>query len=373
VVDIAKLIENIPQYKQTGVQTLKLKHLYLKTPDSIIDPSEAASWLPLRPSVVEERISEPEKLPRLAEELHRQGLTLMVEIPAMSANTTGRMEYELERAVMTAVVYWAERGVDGISIMGLENFSEDPFLPGNVQTWSSKFDQYGTSPNTKVLSGPLLLPHRMEAHTPGEGEEDSLAYTGIRDFSLLDTTLRLGTAELNQAIVGAVAEAAVWDLAPSQPWINWNLDGEHEELNNAELAFLMFLPGSVSIRGLQSEDLVQRLAAIRAAAVPVFMNGNYKTCHGHCTSYKEKELNHVVHVLENDLLLLERSFSRRNRYMVVANLGTGNVSLHDASKLYAGGEVVLDTLNLDRQQGDFVNFKDAELSGKQAYVIKFPK
>merc|ERR1712115_440050 len=100
---------------------------------------------------------------------------------------------------------------------------------------------------------------------------------------------------------------------------------EGKKLNNAELAFLMFLPGTVSLGEMHSdEDLVERLAKIRAAAVPVFMNGNYKTCHGHCTNFAEKELNHVVHVLDNNLLLLERSFSRRNRYMVVANLAPTN-------------------------------------------------
>merc|ERR1712203_233238 len=149
-----------------------------------------------------------------------------------------------------------------------------------------------------------------------------------------------------------------------------------EKMGNAELAFLMFLPGTVSLGQTHwDEVLVQRLAEIRAAAVPIFMNGNYKTCHGHCTNFAEKELNHVVHVLENDLLLLERSFSRRNRYMVVANLGNGNSSLHDVSKLYAGGELILDTENPGRAEefSHYVDFKDAELSGMQAYVIKFPK
>jgi len=190
----------------------------------------------------------------------------------------------------------------------------------------------------------------------------------------MGTTLNLGSEKLTSAIVDAVAEAAMWDLAPSQPWINWALQGkEVDQLSNAELTFLMFLPGTVSLGQTHwDEDLVERLAKIRAAAVPIFMNGNYKTCHGHCTNFAEKELNHVVHVLEDNLLLLERSFSRRNRYMVVANVGTSNSSLHDVSKLYAGGELILDTHNPARES-QYVDFKDAELPGMQAYVIKFPK
>merc|ERR550532_1797531 len=261
-VDIVKLINNIPRYQRIGVQTLKLKHLYLSTPDSDLNLLNSSSWLPLESEFAKSRISQPDLLSTLALELHNAGMTLMVEIPAFQSNATdGKMDYMLERAIMTAVVTWAKSGVDGISIVGLQS------------------------------------------------------------FSLLDTTLNLGSEKLTSDIVDAVGKAAMWDLAPSQPWINWALEGkEVDQLSNAELAFLMFLPGTVSLGQVHwDEDLVERLAKIRAAAVPIFMNGNYKTCHGHCTNFAEKELNHVVHVLENNLLLLERSFSRRNRYMVVTN------------------------------------------------------
>ena len=387
-VDIVKLLYNIPRYKQIGVQTLKLKHLYLSTPDTDLNPLNSSNWLPLESELAKSRISQPELLSTLALELHNAGMTLMVEIPAFQGNATdGKMDYQLERAIMTAVVTWAERGVDGISIVGLEHFSGDPFLPGNVQTWSTKFQQYGTSPNTKILAGPSRLPSNIEAQfSAAEGDEElSAAFTGIQSFNLLDTTLKLGSEKLMSEIVDAVSQAAMWDLAPSQPWINWALEGkEVDQLSNAELAFLMLLPGTVSLTDGQTdplggqihwdEDLVERLASIRAAAVPIFMNGNYKTCHGHCTNFAEKELNHVVHVLRNNLLLLERSFSRRNRYMVIANMGTTNSSLHDVSKLYAGGDLILDTQNPAREgESHYVDFKDAELSGMQAYVIKFPK
>ena len=378
-VDIVKLIVNIPRYKRIGVQTLKLKHLYLSTPDSDLNPLNSSSWLPLESEFAMSRISQPELLSTLALELHSANMTLMVEIPAFQGNALdGKMDYVLERAIMTAVVTWAQNGVDGISIVGLERFSRDSFLPGNVRTWSRKLQQYGTSPNTKILAGPSQLPSNIEEKFPAvEGDDElSAAFTGIQSFNLLDATLNLGSKELTSGIVDAVAQAAMWDLAPSQPWINWALQGkEADQLSNAELAFLMFLPGTVSLGQVHwNEDLVERLAKIRAAAVPIFMNGNYKTCHGHCTNFAEKELNHVVHVLENNLLLLERSFSRRNRYMVVANVGTSNSSLHDVSKLFAGGELILDTHNPGREEeGQYIDFKDAELSGMQAYVIKFPK
>lgn len=325
--------------------------------------------------MVQSWIDKPDLLPTLAEALHKHGMTLMVEIPALKGNSTGKMGYELERAIMTAVVFWAELGVDGISILGLETFSGDPFLPGNIQTWKAKFNQYGSSPNTKILCGPSLLPHNIEMISPRvEGSDTSPAFVGIQSLGLLDATVKVGTDELNESIIETVDAATKWDLAPSQPWIHWSVEGDQEELSNAEMAFLMFLPGTVSLQVLpqENEELVRRFTSIRAAAVPVFMNGNYKKCHGHCTSYKEKEINHAVHVKENGLVFIERHFSRRHRFMVITNMGSANVSLSNISSLYTGGDVILDTSNLEREES-YVGFRDLILSAMQAYVIKFPK
>ena len=126
-VDIVKLIFNIPKYKRIGVQTVKMKQLYLKTPDSDLNRSDPNSWLAPDSEEAMSRVSQPELLPTLVQDLHNAGMTLMVEIPAFSGNTTGMMDYLLERAIMTAVVTWAQHGVDGISIVGLENFSRDQF------------------------------------------------------------------------------------------------------------------------------------------------------------------------------------------------------------------------------------------------------
>ena len=106
------------------------------------------------------------------------------------------------------------------------------------------------------------------------------------------------------------------------------------------------------------------------------MNGDYRPCRGRCRpgEKKEKESNHAIHVLSGGrLVLLERHFTRRHRYMVVANMADGAVELAGVAKLYSGGEVVLDTADTERAAGELVKFKDATLEGRQAFVIKFPK
>ena len=83
-------------------------------------------------------------------------------------------------------------------------------------------------------------------------------------------------------------------------------------------------------------------------------------------------------MLNNSLVLLERNFNRRNRYMVIANIADTNSSLADVASLYSSGDVILDTsyigdtsdLSSDPRQ---IKFKDADLPGKEALVIRFPK
>ena len=166
-------------------------------------------------------------------------------------------------------------------------------------------------------------------------------------------------------------------------------------LNNAELAFHLFLPGTISLSQAALDDahfaaaaavdgepragsssVLSRLIAIRRSAVPVNMNGDYRPCRGRCRpgEKKEKEANHAIHVLSGGrLVLLERHFTRRHRYMVVANMADGALGLAGVAKLYSGGEVVLDTADTERAAGEVVKFKDATLEGRQAFVIKFPK
>merc|ERR1719268_179741 len=122
----------------------------------------------------------------------------------------------------------------------------------------------------------------------------------------------------------------------------------------------------------ENQLLVSKLIAIRKAAVPILMNGNFKTCHGHCDGTPDKEINYKVHVFENNVLLMERHFNRRNRYMVIANLGSHNTSLSEVSSLYSGGDVILDTSDL-MKESTFVKLKDAVLERSHAFVIKFPK
>jgi len=283
--------------------------------------------------------------------------------------------------VTIAIKNWGEVGVDGISIVGLEHFWNDSYIATTAASWKTNFIKYGSSSNTKILTTSYLLPQNIEAFATKLKAEDASppGIAGIVSFDLLDATITLDSLQNNSATVETINSAARWDQAPTQPWINWNIKSHGPNLKNAEIAFQMLLPGTLNLQlaaldllNQENQLLVSKLIAIRKAAVPILMNGNFKTCHGHCDGNPDKEINYKVHVFENNILLMERHFNRRNRYMVIANLGNQNTSLLPVSSLYSGGDMILDTGDLNKES-EFVKFKDEVIDHNEAFVIKFPK
>eukprot|EP00092_Neocalanus_flemingeri_P039423 GFUD01042925.1.p1 GENE.GFUD01042925.1~~GFUD01042925.1.p1 ORF type:complete len:710 (-),score=133.40 GFUD01042925.1:683-2812(-) len=384
-INLTDLILNVPKFKEIGIQAIKLKNIYRQNPDDGNDPLsslDGSVWYSCTDDNVLRARLDVDLLSTLSQELHKHEMNLMVEIPAFEEITNhGMMSLFLIQNVTIAIKNWGEVGVDGISIIGLEHFGKDPYIATTAESWKTNFLKYGTSPNTKILTTSYLLPQNIEATATEEKAKETVlsGFAGIVSFDLLDATITLDSLKNNEDTVQMINNAANWDLAPSQPWINWNIKSHGANLKDAEIAFHMLLPGTLNLQltdidllDVDNQLLVSKLIAIRQTAVPIFMNGNFKTCHGHCDGTSEKELNYKVHVLEDNLILLERHFSRRNRYMVIANLGNNNASLLEVSSLYSGGDMILDTSDL-KKESEFVKFKDAVLASNHAFVIKFPK
>jgi len=384
-INLTDLILNIPKFKEIGIQAIKLKNIYRHSPDDdnyAFSSSDGSGWYSCTNDNILRARLDVDLLETLSQELHKNNMNLMVEIPAFEQTTkTDMMSLSLIQNVSMAIKNWGEVGVDGISIIGLEHFGKDPYIATTAKLWKTNLLKYGTSPNPKILTTTYLLPQNIEATgTKEKPKEDDLSgFAGIASFDLIDATISLESLQSNDSTVQMIKNATRWDLAPSQPWINWNIKSPASSLKEAEVAFHMLLPGTLSLHltnmdifGEDNQLLVSKLIAIRQAAVPIFMNGNFKTCHGHCDGTIEKELNYQIHTFKDNLLLLERNFNRRNRYMVICNLGGNITSLSEVSSLYSGGDIILDTSDLNKQS-EYVKFKDAVLDNNHAFVIKFPK
>jgi len=403
--NLTDLISALPRYNSLGIRAIKLRNLYRRTPPgNMSDETRVSDWFPCGDEVIHTRL-ELAMIRQLSESLHKHQMHLMVEIPTMEKiEPSGMMSLALIQNVTRDIKTWAELGVDAIGLVGLEMFARDPYIATTAELWKLNIQKYGTSPNRKVLSASYLLPMNLEkSRNSGIStdvvSEDSSSfaqtyqsvYESIASFELLDATISLESSYSRETeategedpdegdLSNLINEIARWDHAPSQPWIMWHVDLGHVSVDHvAEMTFHMMLPGTISLQledidTENQENLLGKLSELRAAAVPIYMNGNYKTCHSHCDGDPEKVDNYKIHQYpEHDLLMLERNFNRRNRYMVISNLGSNNVSLASVSSLYSGGEVILDTSQLEAES-TFVKFKDANLQSQQAIVIKFPK
>ena len=420
-IDFMKLSDRLPYYHSVGIQTLHLrdisrKHFYASSEQQIKDKNYDLKdmYHPTNKIIdlIKDMIGHGDQgspandFKHLTSSLHQMNMTLMVQLPVIgNLNETkqGKITLELQQDVSRAIQYLMQMGVDGIFLDGLEHFGSDIWVAEKVKIWRDVIDQYGITNKTRILMTSYKFAHNLEKASNAKAEE------ALKHISLLDATLNFHTSSLNaddkESEVDVVLfnktsdslnDIAEWDSVKGRPWINWNIDSETLPLSNAALALQMLLPGTINIGAQKihsivpdlnvdehvsvqnhssSGDTFRNMTSLRAVAVPIYMNGNYKRCE--CPEEEKgyvKEKNFLMHQPMEDVIQLERFYSRRNRFVLVANFGNSEVDLSPIGRIYSGGELVLDTSNsLPHLLNTDVQFKSVTLSPFEAIVMKLPK
>jgi len=350
----------LDSYDRMGIQTLHLRNLTADLPTSkIVDA--------VKPN--------QERIRNLTSHLHAKNMTLMVQLPVVGNDTDynkGVISLELEQQVENAVKFWMECGADGIFLDGLDHFGADNWVADSVMSWKKIIDRFGVTNRSRIMMTSYRFAHNLEVHNNERGKE------ALKVINLLDATFDLDplmeSSHDNFTIVSeAVAAMSAWDAIDERPWINWNLRSQSVPLTNAARALQMLLPGTINVASSDSGDsqLTTNMTSLRAVAVPIFMNGNYKPCHV-CQDDTVKETNYHLHQPIEYVVQLERFYSRRHRYVLVANFGDEDTNLAEIGRIYSGGQLVLDTSNKMAINED-VFFNAITLSSGQAIVIKLPK
>lgn len=139
-------------------------------------------------------------------------------------------------------------------------------------------------------------------------------------------------------------------------------------------ALQMLLPGTINLidehQIIHDPAAFKNMTSLRALAVPIYMNGNYKRCD--CPEGTTKEVNYAINQPMDDTIQLERFYNRRHRYVLVANFGQEVTNLAPVGKIYSGGELVLDT-SQSLPQEVYTKFSAINLQPREAIVIKLPK
>ena len=341
---------DLKSFKELGVKTL---HLKLGYPNLKAQRTE----------------TEIDQIRRFFQRVHATNLTIIIQVPVVSENST-TLDMELEHQVDYAIQFWIESGADGIFLDGLESFDVNIWVARKISYWHGLLDRYAIN---ETLSKILMTSYKFAKDlTEKVSEED--ASEALAKISLLDANLDLDLKTNITHLEADMERITRWDTIKSRPWINWNLDTSTYPLNNAAVALQMLLPGTINLKEAvaENQNALQNMTSLRALAVPIYMNGNYKRCD--CDEGLTKEVNYVISQPLEETIQLERFYNRRNRFVLVANFGGEDVNLGPVGQIYAGGELVLDTSKrLPVNNGEVVKFSLIELAPGEAIVIKLPK
>ncbi len=371
---------DLMHFVSLGVQTFHLRNLSSAPTDSLLRIEY--------PRIFGSRnTTELEKLLRsFVDVAHHLNRTVMAHVRIVGRKNElekGIMTVDLDYAVAKVVEFWTNLGVDGLFLDSLEHFAGDPFIASSVEKWDDIFVKYasGNGSNRRILMTSYRFAHELSVR----GNEDS--DKAIAHFQLLDAELGLATQSNNiSALSERVMNISTWDAIEGRPWINWNLesnDGE-EAVTKAHLAFQFFMPGTVSVDSsditsnevhanstIADKGSLDQLSRVRAVAVPIFMNGNYRRCDCNPSGF-EKETNLAMRAAGADLVQMERFYSRRNRYLLMANFGSSATDLQAVADMYSAGELLVDTAG-DLEVGVQLKLEHAILHPGHALVLKLPK
>ncbi len=371
---------DLTHYVSLGVQTFHLRNLSSAPTDSLLRTEYPRTF-------GGHNTTELEKMLRsFLDVTHRLNRTVMTHVRIVGRKSElekGFMTVDLEYAVAKVIEFWANLEVDGLFLDGLEHFAGDPFIASSIKKWDDVFAKYGPGGgrNRRILMTSYRFAHEL-AVRGNEGSNEAITH-----FQLLDAELELATQSNNiSALSERVMNISTWDAIEGRPWINWNLESNDGEVavTKAHLAFQFFMPGTVSVDStdITSNDMyanstiadkgsLDQLSRVRAVAVPIFMNGNYRRCDCDPTGF-EKETNLAMRAAGADLVQMERFYSRRNRYLLVANFGSSGAGLQAVADMYSAGELLVDTTG-DLEVGVQQDIDEVVLQPGHALVFKLPK
>lgn len=326
-----------------------------------------------------------------------------------SGHATPRQQ---DHPVSEAVRIWQQRGVDGFYLKGLEHYVNEDTFASDLRYWRAL-----------LQPGSIFICHvgALNATTSA-----AVKNTILSKIDLIDVTLHLanGTRSIKAQIEG-ITKGVLFDK-PAYPWIHWSVGGVDTSrlasiitVKNASMAASllgMMLPGTpnifygdeIGIEDCECRDhkdlahvhnlvpmywekedhssssfspsgvttwlpeagkpmetslksTVTEMTRLRMNATPVYIKA----------VLRESQLtaNCDVRYVEDEMIVIERWYPRRNSYVYVANFGN-ETRKKDLSYLYYGGHVVVGPrYRLHRN----VYFKELTVPPGEAFVIKLDK
>ncbi|XP_076181656.1 alpha-amylase 3 isoform X2 [Ptiloglossa arizonensis] len=323
-----------------------------------------------------------------------------------------RLNAVTENPVTVAIKIWLQRGVDGFYLKGLKHYVDEESFSSSLSHWKS------------LLGVERILICHMDALK--DAKSNAVRNAILKWMDLVDVTLTVasGTKEIKKQVED-VTKGLLFEK-PGYPWVHWSIGGVDSKrvassisVKNATIAATllgMMLPGTpsifygdeIGIRNCDCEDhkdlahvhnlapmywgmnddLNQKFASVSVttwlpeAAKPLetslmgtiseMASLRFKTPPIYVKAVlKENQVlaNCDIRYADDEMIVIERWYPRRNSYVFLANLGNKTLT-KDLSFLYYGGHVVVGpTYRLNRD----VYFKELIVFPGEAFVIKLDK
>ncbi|XP_065355844.1 amino acid transporter heavy chain SLC3A1-like [Calliphora vicina] len=327
---------------------------------------------------------------------------------AESVSTTTARPIITENTITQALQHWVKLGVDGFYIKGLENFDDLEDLSYHLAEW-------------KDIIGPnrvLIVNEKIFEKLRGPQRKLALSHVDLVDVHL---NIFNGTQYLENRINSVLTS----DLGPSETgvWIHWSLSGvdrqrltsnkqsanytlaatimqlmlpgtpnlfygdeialqaAHDQLNEhnetkhlhhlATMQYplnftqqftnretLPWLPKS-PLAQLDTFVLISKMVHLRDRSPSIYKNSICKA---------ETTLpNTVIRRSNDDILIVERTYPRRNTFVSVTNFGQKRLTM-DMTSMYYSGHIMLETVDSDK-----IFFGDFKIGSIESIVVRLDK
>lgn len=327
---------------------------------------------------------------------------------AQTTTTTMARPNITKNIITHALKHWVELGVDGFYIKGIEQFDDLNDLPYHLAEWKD-----------------ILGPNRVLiiSEKAFENLHESQRKMALSHVDLVDVHLDIfnGTSSMEHRIKSVLSS----DLRPTDPgvWIQWSLAGvDNQRITRSKItanftisAIIMqlMLPGTPNIfygdemtlqaindhqnehnetkhlhhlatmqwplnstkqftsretlpwlpkspqADLDSYKLISKMIALRYRSPPIYKNSICKA---------DKILpNTVIRRSNDDIIIVERIYPRRNSLVSVTNFGQKRVNM-DMTSMYYSGHVMLESTDSDK-----IYFGDFKIGPTESIVVRLDK
>lgn len=415
--DLQGLASQIEYFQNLSVGAIRLNSIFAakKYPDSFREVESLTE--------IYKELGTVKDLEYLVKVLHEKNISLILDLPLypiyqklepISQDNFTQTEFRrvqrsiIDDNIITNIMrYWLSKGVDGFYLKGLENFADDQYLGENIREW-------------KFVLGDDRIMIVNESLITRVTEE--VANEILQVIDLVDVFLDASNGTIS--IERQVIEKMNGNLKPSEhgPWIHWSLNnvdragrmssgispnaslaavlmelmlpgtpsifygdeismeiahdpsGEHGETKHLyhvptmsykdQITFtnpraLPWIPKSASV-SYQHLQYVTDAIALRKRTPAMYKNSV-------CKDGNNAHGNTHIRANKNDILIVERTYPRRNTLVSVTNLGTDNLSI-DISAFYYRGELVIGPA-----KKSIILFNNFKIRALETVIIKLDK